>query len=132
MSAVNCLIIAQESGRHFQLSRKQVSPQEKTVRENHGRTEAQMNASEQVRLHIPEDVERLMDNRRILREDVQKTIHHAETTGEKFTNPATGRSLASLRPDRVTYWVEYSQVDEDYQVHSAYSHRMEMKRKGKP
>jgi hypothetical protein len=33
-----------------------------------------------------------------------------------------------LRPDRVTYWVEYRQVDEDYQVHSAYSHRMEMKR----
>jgi hypothetical protein len=33
-----------------------------------------------------------------------------------------------LRPDRVTYWVEYSQVGEDYQVHSAYSHRMEMKR----
>jgi hypothetical protein len=33
-----------------------------------------------------------------------------------------------LRPDRVTYWVEYSRVGEDYQVHSAYSHRMEMKR----
>ena len=91
-----------------------------------------MDAYEQIRLHIPKEVERLMDDRRILREDVQKTIHHAETTGEKFINPATGRSLASLRPDRVTYWVEYSQVDEDYQVHSAYSHRMEMKRKGKP
>jgi hypothetical protein len=91
-----------------------------------------MNTFEQMRLHIPEEVERLMDDRRILREDVQKTIYHAETTGEKFINPATGRSLASLRPDRVTYWVEYSQVGEDYQVHRAYSHRMEMKRKGKP
>jgi len=87
-----------------------------------------MNEYKRIRLHIPEEVERLMEDRRILREDVQKTIHHAETTGEKFINPATGRSLASLRPDRVTYWVEYRQVDEDYQVHSAYSHRMEMKR----
>jgi hypothetical protein len=91
-----------------------------------------MNEYEQIRLHIPDEVERLMENRGILRGDLQKTIHHAETTGEKFINPSTGRSLASLRPDRVTYWVEYSQVGEDYRVHSAYSHRMEMKRKGKP
>jgi len=87
-----------------------------------------MNAYEDIRLHIPKEVERLMEDRHILREEVQKTIHHAETTGEKFINSTTGRSLASLRPDRVTYWVEYSRVGEDYQVHSTYSHRMEMKR----
>jgi len=87
-----------------------------------------MDAHEQIRLHIPEEVERLIEDRRILREDLQKTIHYAETTGEKFINPSSGRSLASLRPDRVTYWVEYSRVGEDYHVHSAYSHRMEMKR----
>jgi hypothetical protein len=87
-----------------------------------------MNEYEQIRLRIPEEIERLMENRGILREDVEKTIHHAETTGEKFINPSTARSLASLRPDRVTYWVEYSRVGEDYQVHSAYSHRMEVKR----
>ena len=95
-------------------------------------TDEQINTHEQIRLHIPEEVERLMDDRRILKEDVQKTIHHAETTGEKFINPSSDRSLAFLRPDRVTYWVEYSQVGEDYHIHSAYSHRMEMKRKGKP
>jgi hypothetical protein len=89
-----------------------------------------MNAYEQIRLYIPEDVERLMADRRILREDLQKIIHHAETTGEKFINPSTGRSLTSWRPGRVTYWVEYSRIGEDYQVHSAYSHRMEMKRGG--
>jgi len=55
-------------------------------------------------------------------------IHHAEATGEKFINPSTGHSLAFLRPGRVTYWVEYSRVGEDFQVHSTYSHRMEMKR----
>ena len=87
-----------------------------------------MNAYEQIRVHIPEEIERLMEHRGILREDVQKVIHHAETTGEKFVNPSIGRSLASFRPDRVTYWVEYSAVGEDYQVHRAYSHRMEMKR----
>jgi hypothetical protein len=87
-----------------------------------------MDAYEQIRLHIPQEVERLIEDRRILKEDLQKTIHHAETTGEKFINPSTGRSLASFRPDRVTCWVEYSRVGEQYQVYSAYSHRMEMKR----
>lgn len=87
-----------------------------------------MNTHEQTHLVIPENVERLMADRRILKDDLQNTIHHAETTGEKFINPSTGRSLAFLRPGRVTYWVEYSRVGEDYRIHSAYSHRMEMKR----
>jgi len=87
-----------------------------------------MEGYEQIHLRIPEEVERLIGDRRILKEDVQKTIHHGETTGEKFINPSTGRSLASFRPDRVTYWVEYSRAGDSYEVHSAYSHRMEMKR----
>ena len=87
-----------------------------------------MNRSEQIRLYIPKGVERLMEARGILREDVEKVIGYAEATGEKFINPSTGRSLASLRPTRVTFWVEYSPAGEGYQIHSAYSHRMEMKR----
>lgn len=87
-----------------------------------------MNKHEQIRLHIPQEVVRLIEDRRILKEDLQEVIHHAETTGEKFINPSTGRSLASFRPTRVTFWVEYSIIGEEYLVHSAYSHRMEMKR----
>jgi glutamate synthase (NADPH) small chain len=107
---------------------EQGSFQERLPREICGRTEEQMNVYEQICLHISGEVERLMEDRGILREDVQKAIYHAETTGAKFSNPSTGRFLTSHRPDRVTYWVEYSQAGEDYQVHVAYSHRMEMKR----
>jgi hypothetical protein len=91
-----------------------------------------MNVHEQMHLYINEDVECRMKARQILREDVQRTIQHAEGTGEKLVNSSTGRFLASFRPDRVTYWVEYSQAGEGYEVHTTYSHRMEMKRKGKP
>jgi hypothetical protein len=87
-----------------------------------------MSTYEEIRLHVPEGVGRLLEARGIQREDVQQVIHQAETTGEKFVNPSNGRSLASFRPERVTYWVEYSAADEGYHVHSAYSHRMEMKR----
>ncbi|WP_236685524.1 DVU_1557 family redox protein [Geobacter pickeringii] len=71
-----------------------------------------------------------MGDRLILAEDVQKVIHHAETTGKKLVDPATGRSLAYYRPKAVTYWVEYSRNGEGYQVHTAYSHRMVMKSSG--
>ena len=83
----------------------------------------------QMSLSISGEVERLMEERGIGRDDVERTIEHAETTGEKFVNPANGRFLASHRPDRVTYWVEYSHVGEGYQIHRAYSHRMETKRR---
>jgi hypothetical protein len=91
-----------------------------------------MKEHEQINLYIPEKVASLMKDRGILNEDIQKTIHHAETMGEKFINPTAGRSLAFFRPDRVTYWVEYSKVGETHEIHTVYSHRTEMKRKGKP
>ncbi len=87
-----------------------------------------MTAQDFTRLIISEEVAHLMADRGIRKEDIEQTIHHAETTGEKFIHPSTGRSLAFLRPGRVTYWVEYSFSGTDYLIHSAYSHRMEMKR----
>jgi glutamate synthase (NADPH/NADH) small chain len=89
-----------------------------------------MTAREQMNLRISEEVEGLMEKRGIGREDVEGAIDHGETTGEKFVNPSNGRYLTSHRPDRVTYWVEYSLAGDEYQVHRAYSHRMEMKRGG--
>ncbi len=98
----------------------------------YGGVEEQMDGHEQILLLISDEVERLMEDRGILREDVQKVIDHAERTAEKFVNPSLGRSLASFRPDRVTYWVEYSLSGKEFLVHSVYSHRMETKRRGKP
>ncbi len=50
-------------------------------------TEEQMSNHEQISLLIPEEVEHRINERRILREDIQKTIHHAETTGESLSMP---------------------------------------------
>jgi hypothetical protein len=94
------------------------------------RIEGIMDSYEQIRLHISGDVERLLEERMILKEIVQKAIHNAESTGQKFSNPSTARSLTFHRPKTVTYWVEYNRIGEEYQVHSAYSHRMGMKTGG--
>ncbi len=78
-------------------------------------------------LHISEEVEKLLEERMILVEDVRRTIAYAEQTGDKIENPATGRLVASIRPVSVTYWVEYSPVEDGFAVHNAYSHRMEVR-----
>ncbi|MFZ4856874.1 MAG: DVU_1557 family redox protein [Desulfuromonadaceae bacterium] len=89
-----------------------------------------MDPFQQTNIHISGEVERLIEERLILREDLQKVIHNAEISGKKLTHPASSRSLAYYRPKAVFYWVEYSQIYDGYQVHTAYSHRMVMKSSG--
>jgi glutamate synthase (NADPH/NADH) small chain len=67
----------------------------------------------------------LLESRLILVEDIQKVIEHAETSGERFVNQESGHSLAYFKPNIITYWVEYSRSGEAYNVHDAYSHRMD-------
>jgi glutamate synthase (NADPH) small chain len=80
-----------------------------------------------IALHISEELRTRLEERMILVEDVRRTIAHAEQTGDKIENPATGRSVASFRPVSVTYWVEYSPGGDGFAVHNAYSHRMEVR-----
>jgi glutamate synthase (NADPH/NADH) small chain len=77
-------------------------------------------------LHIAPEVQNLLEQRKILIEDLQKVIHHAETTGRKLVHPKTGHFKASFKPYKVTFWLEYSPSDDGYIVHNAYTHRMEV------
>lgn len=77
-------------------------------------------------LVLSAELRSLIESRLILVEDVQKVIEHAETSGEKFINQQTGHTLAYFKPNLITYWVEYTKDSETYQVHDAYSHRMEL------
>ena len=77
-------------------------------------------------LYIDPEVAVLMEKRMILVEDLQKVISHAENTGEKILDAATGHLIAHYKPVSVTYWVEYSPHDSGFIIHNAYSHRMEV------
>jgi glutamate synthase (NADPH) small chain len=83
-----------------------------------------------MKLNISEEVASFMEARGIKIQDVESVISHAESTGEKFVEPGSGHFLASLRPGRATYWVEYGAAADGYKIFTAYSHRMEMKRSG--
>lgn len=75
-------------------------------------------------LIISQEVEDLLNSRLILAEDVQKVIHHAETTSKYLISPNHNRRLAKYRPVRVTYWIEYEPTEAGYLVLNGYSHRM--------
>ncbi len=77
-----------------------------------------------IRLQVSQEVETLLNSRLILIEDLQKVVHHAESSGKYLVDPNTGHRLAKFRPVRVTYWVEYEPQEDGYLVHNGYSHRM--------
>jgi Fe-S oxidoreductase len=100
---------------------------ERLLRElwNTDRSEAEPH--EAVQVAFTDEAARLMENRRILRSDVQKVLYHAARTGAQFVHDETGRLLASWRPSTVTYWVEYEPQGDGFMVHRTWCHRMRVK-----
>lgn len=83
-----------------------------------------------VDLKIPQEIIRTMEERFILREDVEHVVSFSRKTGRRFFNPEDSSYLASLRLDNVTYWVRYAEKEDGIQIISVYSHRMEIVKDG--
>jgi len=91
-----------------------------------GATETMREEFETTAVLISPQMEKKMEDQCILVEDVQRVIHHAERTGNKVFNPDNGHFMAHLRPEIITYWVEYTSEPEGYRIHNAYSHRLQI------
>jgi glutamate synthase (NADPH/NADH) small chain len=85
-----------------------------------------MQEHQTVKLIMTPEISTLLDERRILTEDVQKVIHHAEKSGQRLLHPETGHYKASFKPFKATFWVEYSPTGDGFTIHNAYTHRMEV------
>ncbi len=86
---------------------------------------------ESVRLVYPPGMEEKLEERRILASVVKMLILRAEERGRKIQKP-DGAFLASLRPGSVTYWTEYSPLENGaFEVRNAWSHRMAVSGAGK-
>lgn len=77
-----------------------------------------------IQLMMSAETGRMMEERLIRYEDVQRVIEDAERTGSKVLNRHNGHILASYKSAHVTYWVEYTPEGQGFLVHNAYSHRM--------
>lgn len=81
---------------------------------------------EKVRLEIDAEVARVLEERGIRQEDIQKVIDFADKSGNIYVNRTTGHFLAYFTPSGTTYWVEFDREGEAYRILRAYSHRMEI------
>jgi hypothetical protein len=100
---------------------------EKMLKELWSETMPDQEAFESIRLILPDEVLKQVEERLILVEDIQKVIDHAERTGKRMFNSSTNHYLAYNKPASVTYWVEYTpQENGSFLIHKAYSHRMEI------
>jgi hypothetical protein len=79
-----------------------------------------------IKLIISPQVAAALESRRILVEDLQRVIQHAESSGDQFCNNESGHLVTSFKPQNVTFWVEYSRSPEGFIIHKAYCHRMEV------
>lgn len=100
---------------------------EKLLRDLWSETMPDSGAFESIRLVLPDEIQKIVEDRLILIEDMQKVIEYAERTGKRMLNNSTKHYLAYFKPNSVTYWVEYTKNDDgSFLVYKAYSHRMEV------
>lgn len=84
-------------------------------------------AAKEMKLEIPQSVQKLLDDRHILEEDIRRVIDHAESTGLKLYQPGTKNFLSKLRIYQALFYVEYSQVEKNcYKIDTAYLHRFKL------
>ncbi len=81
---------------------------------------------DEMELLISEEMGHVLDSRLILLDDIRRVIETAEKSGQKILHPRNGHMTAGLQMGLITYWVEYSVKDTAFQVHKAYSHRLEL------
>ncbi len=79
-----------------------------------------------VKLEISADINRYLEMRHVLEDEIKQVIYHAETSGEKLYQPKANRYLAKLKIGKANYYVDYSLGDGNFIVKSAYAHRSEI------
>ncbi|QOX64634.1 FAD-dependent oxidoreductase [Anoxybacterium hadale] len=82
------------------------------------------------RLIIGAEVQEKMDQMKILEEDLLEVIQFGETSKRRTFDEEQGTYSCYRELGHVTYWVEYRQNDDAYEVVNAYTHRMKIKLEG--
>jgi Fe-S oxidoreductase len=79
---------------------------------------------EDVRIIVSADVAALLEERRILEDDVRQVLHAASRSGRVLRHGTDGRVVAAARLDEVAFWVEYREGEGGFEILKAWSHRM--------
>jgi Fe-S oxidoreductase len=75
-------------------------------------------------LVITDEVAALMEQRRIVEDDIRQVLVQVEQGGSCFAHRGDDRRIASARLGEVTFWLEYQQRGGRYHIDRCWSHRM--------
>lgn len=81
---------------------------------------------ERINLKIPPELQKEMNDRLIMEEDVLAVIEHCESTWNVLYNNNTGEYTGHLSQGVITYWVTYEKTNSGYTLKKVYSHRMKI------
>lgn len=77
-----------------------------------------------LQLVISASVAALLEERRILEDDIRGVLLNAAGLGSSFVHTASGQRLASARLGEVTFWVSFKHIDQAYHIDRCWSHRI--------
>lgn len=80
----------------------------------------------QYNLIMQDEVREKGNKHKILEEDICAVIANAEETGRRTLDPRTGHYKAYKEIGHITCWVEYRPLDEGFEIHNLYTHRMKI------
>jgi len=79
-----------------------------------------------IKLVINPKLKKKLNDELLLETDALAVVEHCEKSGRKTIAPVTGHSFGYMEVGNLTFWVEYRQVEEVFELINAYSHRMKI------
>ena len=90
----------------------------------HGRDGMPRQPWEDVSLVYSPEVAELLETRRILEDDLRQVLHQARNGARSLVHGEDGRRIVAAELGEVTFWVEFRDVKDGFEVLRAWSHRM--------
>jgi Fe-S oxidoreductase len=79
---------------------------------------------EALKLVLSEPVVTIMEERRILEDDIRQVLYQADKRGSCFVHDESGGKIASAGLGEVTFWVQYHEEEGAFCIERCWSHRM--------
>lgn len=83
-------------------------------------------AKDDIVIMLDSGLAEVLEERLILLDDLKQVLRYVQASGQVLEDQDSGWLYASCRIGHVTFWVAYTELEEGYQIHNAYSHRMEI------
>ena len=79
---------------------------------------------EGISLHIEPEISVLLEERRILEDDIRKVLFQVKQEGSAFIHGENGSKISSVQLGQVTFWVQYKEENGTFTIERCWSHRM--------